>query len=104
MADENDNNFAGWFRLNAVGADTLLSGASFVTGSGNNGGVVEGVVDLAAAFGTVPSSIFIAAAPYLSADNTALISQAQTPAGDGDGNIDAAEFVEVCIPGREVVQ
>lgn len=104
LADENDNGFSGWFKLNAVSADTLLSGGSFVTATGNNGGVVEGVVDLAAAFGAVPAQVFIAAGPYLSADNTALISQAQTPSGDSDGDIDATEFVEVCIPGLEVVQ
>ena len=104
LADENDNDFEGWFSLNAVGNDDLLSGANFLSATGANGGVLEGAIDLVAAFGAVPSEIFVGATVYVSADNTAMVSAAQTPTGDGDGNIDGDEFIRVCLPGLEVVQ
>jgi hypothetical protein len=100
LADENDNNFAGWFRLEAGGGDTALTGSSYVQSTGGNGGVLEGVVDLTAAFGAVPTTIYLAAVPYATADAGALVSAAQTPQGNGDGNVDAAEFVAVSLSCR----
>lgn len=100
LADENDNNFAGWFRLEAGGGDTALTGASYVQSTGGNGGVLEGVVDLTAAFGAVPTTIYLAAVPYATADAGALVSAAQTPQGNGDANVDAVEFVAVSLSCR----
>jgi len=56
-----------------------------------NGGQVEGTIDLAAAFGTIPQTIFVASAAYQTPDGGALV--AQGPAGNADGNIDVNEFM-----------
>ncbi len=98
LADENDNGFTGWFRLEPAGADTLLTGAAYTSGTGANGGVVEGTIDLAAAWGAVPAVVYLAAVPYATADGGALVATAQTPAGDGDGDVDAVEYVSFAIP------
>lgn len=93
LADENDNGFTGWFRIEAAGGDTALTSAAYTSATGVNGGVVEGSVDLRAAFGTVPTTLYLAAVPYFSADSGALVSAAQTPIGNGDGNVSADEYV-----------
>lgn len=98
LADENDNDFEGWFRLEAVGGDTLLTGAPYDAATGANGGVVEGSVDLITAFGSVPAAVSLSAVLYATGDGGALVPAAQTPAGDGDGDVDAAEFVTFTIP------
>ncbi len=100
-ADENDNLFVGWFRLEAAGADTPLSDPPFSAATGANGGVLETQIDLATAFGAVPSTIYLAVAVYGTTDGGALVAAAQTPAGNGDGDVDADEFVAVltaCTP------
>ncbi len=100
LADENDNDFAGWFRMEAGGGDTALTGASYVQSTGANGGVLEGVVDLTAAFGAVPTTIYLAAVPYATADAGAMVSAAQTPQGNSDGSVDAMEYVAVSLTCR----
>jgi hypothetical protein len=90
LADENTNDFEGWF-------DTTVTRAAM---TGANGGVLEGTIDLKALFGGVlPGTIALAAAPYGNADGGALISTSQVPASvNNNGNLDASEFaiVEVC--------
>ncbi|MBP9085488.1 MAG: hypothetical protein KBG15_05180 [Kofleriaceae bacterium] len=93
LADENDNGFSGWFRLEPTGGDAALSGAAYNNATGSNGGVVEGTVDLRAAFGTIPATLYFAAVAYASADGGVLVSAAQTPVGNGDGNVSADEYV-----------
>lgn len=98
LADENDNDFESWFRLEAAGGDTLLSGPAYAAATATNGGVLEGTIDLVAVFGAVPAGVYVAAVPYATGDGGALVPAAQTPAGNGDGNIDAAEYVLFPIP------
>jgi hypothetical protein len=95
LADENDNDFAGWFELPPGGGDVLRSDERFAQATGGNGGVIEGVVDLEAITGTRPAMVYLAAAPYLTPDAGALVAAAQTPAGNGDGNVDAGEYLAV---------
>ena len=95
LADENDNGFSGWFRREAAAGDTALTGAAYLAATGANGGVVEGALDLTAAFGAVPATVYLAAAPYATADGGALVAAAQTPSGDGDGDLDAAEYLAI---------
>jgi len=82
LAAESANSWAGWF--NAPGG----SGAASST---NSAGQLEGFIDLAAAFGTVPSTVYLAALAYQTGD--AGVLGAQAPAGNGDGNIDPDEFM-----------
>ncbi len=68
-----------------------------------NSGVMEGVIDLVAEFGTMPENIYVAAAAYQTQDgyfygwedtfNGVLVSQA--PAGDGNLDIETAEFLRI---------
>jgi len=95
LADENDNDFEGWFRRETGTGDTLLSGTGYDAATGSNGGVLEGTLDLAVAFGAVPTTVYLAAVPYASADGGGLVGAAQTPTGDGDGDVEAAEYVAV---------
>lgn len=98
LADENDNDFEGWFRKETAGGDTQLTGAAYAAATAANGGVLEGTVDLVAAFGAVPATVYLAAVPYATADGGALVPAAQTPTGNGDGQLDAAEYVAFPIP------
>jgi len=86
LADENDNNYSDWF--DAAGGLSASTGA--------NGGVLEGTLDLAAEFGSVPPVIYLALAPYATANGGALVSASQVPASlNGNGTVDAGEYVAV---------
>ena len=65
-----------------------------------NGGVLEGTIDLAAAFGAAPTTVYVAAVLYGNADGGALVAGAQTPAGNGDGVVDPAEYHAFALPCR----
>jgi len=97
LADENDNGFKGWFDASG---QQLADGANYratTSGLNNNGaagnGVLEGTINLSAHFGSFPQQIYVAAAPFGSADGGSLVSSAQVPAGNGDGSIQANEFL-----------
>ena len=86
LADENDNTYSGWFDAAGVG----------LSATGGNGGVLEGVIDLVDEFGTYPSEIYLAVGLYGSADGGPLLSTHQLAAsGDGDGTIQAGEYLRV---------
>ncbi|MGE0481781.1 MAG: hypothetical protein AB7Q17_15045, partial [Phycisphaerae bacterium] len=91
LADENNNDFEGWFD---AGGSVYTAAAT-----GPNGGVLEGVIDLATELGgSLPASVWLAFGAYATADGGALISAAQIPASvNGNGNIDAVEYVEFVI-------
>lgn len=65
------------------------------TKSPGSDGLMEGTLDLAATFGTIPDTIFVAAAAYETADGGNLV--AQVPLGNGDGNLDPGEFLPLSI-------
>ncbi|MEO1534482.1 MAG: carbohydrate-binding protein, partial [Planctomycetota bacterium] len=79
---ESTNGFVGWF--DAASATVA------------RGGVVEGLVDLSAEFGSTPDEIAILAAGYDTADAGNLLAQA--PEGNGNGALDASEYlvIELC--------
>jgi hypothetical protein len=87
LAGESMGNYVGW---------TNAPFTSVAAKSQTNGGRMEGVIDLAAAFGSVPSTIYIASAAYETANAGALV--AQGPTGNGDSKIDANEFLALQIP------
>lgn len=85
VADENDNDYEGWFDLGPGVAAQAMTGP--------NGGVLEGRIDLAAQLGGVPDVIYLAFGAYATPDGGSLIATHQVPAGgNGDGNIDATEY------------
>lgn len=84
LADENDNDFEGWF--DATGATNAMTGL--------NGGVLEGTINLTEQHGSIPEIIHLAVAPYSTPDGGTLLSVSQVPASqNGDGNIDADEYI-----------
>ena len=86
LADENDNDYVAWF--DATGATQAATGP--------NGGVLEGTIDLAGQYGSVPESVHLAIGPFETFDGGALLYDYQVPASvNSDGNLDAVEFVEV---------
>ncbi len=86
LADENDNGFEAWFDASA---ETQAA-------TGPNGGVLEGTIDLADQYGTLPTKVHLALAPYPTADGAALLHASQVPASiNGDGHVDAAEYLAV---------
>ena len=51
----------------------------------------------------MPTVIYVATAPWATADAGKLYSAAQTPATkDGNGNIEAGEILKVSLPGLKV--
>lgn len=82
LGNESTNNWSGWF--NSTG--------SVMTGNGVNaaGAVLEGALNVESTFGRIPSPLYIAVGKYATADGGAL--QAQVPSGNGNGDIEAAEF------------
>jgi hypothetical protein len=82
LAAESTNNYIGW---------TNASGTPQTFRSGTNGQQMEGVIDLAATFGSVPPTIYIAAVAYQTANGGVIGGQA--PAGNSDNNLDENEFL-----------
>ncbi|HMP76542.1 MAG TPA: metallophosphoesterase [Kiritimatiellia bacterium] len=97
LADENDGGFHGWFNDAGAPLPNGLLYNSMTSGLNNNGtngnGVLEGVIDLAAHFGSFPTQLLVAVAPYGTLDAGSLVNSAQVPAGNGNGNIEANEFL-----------
>ena len=56
---------------------------------------MEATIDLAAAFGSIPETVYVAAASYETADVGALV--AQGPLGNGDTDIDPDEFLPLSV-------
>jgi hypothetical protein len=83
---ESATTYCGWF--NAPGSSKVVKSAT-------SSGQLEGTIDLAAAFGSLPDTIYVAAAAYQTADGGLLA--AQGPAGNNDGNIDPAEFMPLSL-------
>lgn len=83
--------------LSAEGANSYVAwnnapAGALVVKSGTVGGVMEGVIDLGAAFGSLPSVVYVAAAAYQTADGGGLAYIA--PSGSGP-NLDPGEFFAV---------
>ncbi len=84
LADENNNDYEGWF--DAAGATQAATGP--------NGGMLEGTIDLVSEFGQIPGEVCLAFGAYQTNDGGALAPAFQAPPSvNGNGNIDAAEYV-----------
>ena len=101
LADENNSGYASWFDAGntAITNPFIARAASYY----QNGGWIEGVIDLSVWFGAgFTGPLYLAAAPYGNDDGGALITSAQVPAGNGDAHLlDAAEYVNVTPEDRD---
>ena len=77
LGSESTNGWSGWFDNTG-------------TANSQTGTVVEGTINVIEEWGTIPDSVFIALATYITNDGGALVGQ--TPIGNGNVNIDANEF------------
>ncbi|HEY1099952.1 MAG TPA: thrombospondin type 3 repeat-containing protein, partial [Myxococcota bacterium] len=82
VGDEGENDFVKWF--GTTGESVA------VTEPVPGRGVTEATLNILEEFGSIPSTIHVAAVRYAGGDNGALLAQA--PAGNGDNNVDADEF------------
>ena len=83
IGNEVDSAWVGWF--DATGTTDVATGTW-----------VEGTIDLAEQFGSVPSEIYVAFAAYETADSGVLQYALQLPASqDSDGDVDADEYVQI---------
>jgi hypothetical protein len=106
IADENDNNYC---QVSELDPDKMLTDGSTSTKvlgcatQAQNGGVLEAVIDLKQAFGSEPTSVFIAVGPWGNDPGGEIYAPAAVlSSNNGDANIDAGELVEVSIPGLQV--
>jgi len=65
----------------------------FSRASNPAGPVMEGLLDLQQRFGSIPSSVFLAAVAFGTKDSDAL--EDQIPAGNGNGDLETGEWVEL---------
>ena len=84
LAAESNGSYIGWFNVN--GATTATARTA--------GQQMEGTVDLAAAFPTLPSDLYLAALAYQTADAGILGSQAPA-AVTANGNVDLNELLRI---------
>lgn len=83
LADENNNNYASWFDAQGTTA--------FASGSGS--GFLEGTINLAEEFGTLPAQIYLAVGLFQSQDGGTLVAASQVPTSlNSNGFIEANEY------------
>ncbi len=89
IGGESASNYCSWFNA-PVSSPVVKSSA--------NDGQMEGTIDLVAVFGSVPQTIYVAAAAYATADGGGLAAQGPIGNGDPNLNIDPSEFMPLSIP------
>jgi endonuclease/exonuclease/phosphatase family metal-dependent hydrolase len=86
LADENDNGFAGWFDRDKAQITNVFSARAATYYQ--NGGALEGVIDLAGIYGAgFTQTVYVAAAPYGTGEGGSLYAPSQVPEGNGDGDL-----------------
>ncbi|MEM9064999.1 MAG: GC-type dockerin domain-anchored protein [Planctomycetota bacterium] len=93
LAAEGTNGYHDWF-------DSTSTEAA-------RGAVLEGLVDIDTEFGAGTDVVYAAVLTYQTSDGGALVSSLQLPAGDGDSNVDATEYLAVILcdlPGASCCQ
>jgi hypothetical protein len=105
LADENDNHYTSWY---GNSGQTLTNPAVYqsrtpgynnnntdINGSPTNG-VLEGMIDVATHFGAFPQQVYVAAAPFATADGGVLVTNAQVPGMTVTNlNVDPSEFLSL---------
>lgn len=90
LADEDGGGFSGWFDAGRNLITNLFAARSATYFQ--NGGRLEGVLDLSTWLPVgFTSALYVAAAPYGTADGGSLVTSAQVPAGNGDGDLLGAD-------------
>lgn len=95
VGNENDNGGSWWFSNSNSSPASWSYASTYSTISSSAGAYLETLIDLQSFYGTAPTSVYLAAASYPTANSTNLADQA--PPGNGNGNIDPSEFVEYTL-------
>ncbi len=104
LADENGDSttttlpgFTSWFDANSTMITNFAVARAITPGLNNNGiysnGVLEGTLHLPMQLGSFPTQLWFAVAPFGTLDGDAMYAGAQVPAGNGNGDIEASEFL-----------
>ncbi|MCU0789397.1 MAG: alpha-amylase family glycosyl hydrolase, partial [Verrucomicrobia bacterium] len=83
LGNEVDNGWSGWF---------LQGGGGGAQSTSIQGGWLEAVLDPLGVFGQIPAQLYVASVSYGTDNGDSLVPGSQCPAGDGDGNLEAAEY------------
>jgi hypothetical protein len=91
LTGESQGTYFGWQNLNGSPATASNQAIKASTSAGQ----LQGTINLVQAFGSMPSTLYLCAAAYPTANGGTLVAQA--PAGNVDGNIDSNEFLAVPV-------
>ncbi|MFH0878724.1 MAG: DUF362 domain-containing protein [Lentisphaerota bacterium] len=83
LAADSANGYLAWYN----------GGRSAISAQGATGQALEGQINLVQVFGRIPERIYLSLAPYGPADGGALWATGQVPAGNGDRDVTADEFL-----------
>lgn len=89
IAAESTNDWEGWFNAPA---------GSVATKATTSAGQLEGVIDLAAAFGSLPPVVYVAAVAYGTADGGGIASQTPPVIGTANNLLEPGEFLALATP------
>jgi hypothetical protein len=92
LSAESTNSYAGWQNL-AGGVSVAAAKAA------SSSGQLEGTIDLVQAFGSMPSTLYLAAVAYQTGNSGASTGflASQCPAGNGNNDVDPNEFLTVPV-------
>lgn len=79
LGNESTNNWSGWFDANGIVQNV-------------SGQILEGTINLSSELGYMPQRVYLAIGLYQTQDGGTLL--AQCPAGNGNGDIEANEFIQ----------
>ncbi len=91
LTAESQGIYTGWQNLNGSSATASNQAMKAPATSGQ----LQGIINLAQAFGSIPSTLFLSAAAYTTANAGNLVAQA--PAGNANLNIESNEFLAVPV-------
>jgi hypothetical protein len=95
LAQEHSNGWTGWFDLNATTNRSTNAQNTTLP-------YMEGQIDLAAELGAIPANINLAMGAWVDPNGGALQPALQVLPGNGDANLDAAEYKLQAVTGIQV--
>lgn len=91
LCGESQGSYVGWQFITGSTATASNSSGKAATSAGQ----LQGTIDLVQAFGSMPATLYLSAAAYTTTNGGFLV--AQTPAGNGNLNIESNEFLAVPV-------
>ena len=92
LTGESQGTYAGWQNINGSSATASNQAIKAPTTAGQ----LQGTINLVQTFGSMPSTLYLCALKYTTADGGALVTQAPAPVVS-NGNVEASEFLALPI-------